>query len=113
MQLVGIRFILVYVDEAHSTEWPLGLDPVEPQRTMGDRIARARTFASQHDIGHFEVVADSWSNTFAETFHAWPDKYFHFNTNLTLLACSQYGSVADAVVDVDCVDVIQALLKGS
>ena len=104
----GIVFVLVYIDEAHSKRWPVGIDHPDPHAGIGDRIDRARRFLPEFRAP-FSMVVDSWSNDFAETFRAWPDRYFHLDPDHRVLHMSTYGRNADALVDVDCLDLIADL----
>ena len=115
MRSAGIHFVLVHVDEAHSRRWPIGNDPPEPHASLDARIARARAFveAERPDPAAFTVVVDAWSNDFAEAFHAWPDAYYVLDPARVVLAKSSYdGTRGDAVVDVDCVDLIERMIEG-
>ena len=105
--------ILIQIDEAHTDKWPVGLDHPATQRDMEDRMARARDFVTINPIDDrsFKVVVDCWSNDFAETFHGWPDKYYCINADYKVVAKSEYGRHQDAMVNVDCVDLIKKLLE--
>ena len=105
--------ILVQTDEAHTDKWPIGLDHTVTQKDMADRVARARNFFSENviDPKAFRVVVDCWSNDFAELFSAWPDKYYCIDADHRVIARSEYGRDQDAVVNLDCVDLIKQLLQ--
>lgn len=103
-----IVFILIQIDEAHSSSWPVGLsNQPEPQSNIEDRLTRANNFVKT-DLVPFDTFVDVWSNDFAETYHAWPDKYFMCDSNLKILEISEYGTKGkqDALIQNDCLDVI-------
>lgn len=88
----GIKVILIQIDEAHSTAWPMALDnQPEPQYTFQDRVNRARMFVEKYDPP-YDVYIDGWHNTFADTFRAWPDKYHCVDENLKVVAKAEYYS---------------------
>ncbi len=106
-----IYFILIQIDEAHSTGWNVGLDDlVEPQKNIGERLERANKLAQ---TSPFDVYVDTWVNDFGEIYHAWPDKYYCFDRNMTILQQSEYGSSgkSNAKIVLDCVDLITSLLS--
>jgi hypothetical protein len=114
----NIQVILIQVDEAHSNAWPLPLDTllnvgrVEPQKTFSDRVARARHFINKYSPP-YKVYIDTWPNTFAEKFRAWPDKYCLVDDKLTIVAKSEYhhDEVKEATVKEDCTVVLERLLN--
>lgn len=110
MRAAGVGFVLVYIDEAHSTLWPVGLALTPPpQVNARDRLRRAREFAAAHDVGDaFRIVADGAGDAFAETFRAWPDKFLRLDAALRVTAMSTYGARADALIDVDCLELLEA-----
>ena len=112
MKQKHIFFVLVYIDEAHSIKWPIGINHPLPQSNFQDRLDNAKNFASSHHIDEnaFTVVVDDWDNLFAETFQAWPDKYYMIDANYKVLAKSEYGSKADALINVDCVELIRQMV---
>lgn len=109
----NIFMILVQIDEAHTDKWPVGLDHPPTQKDMEDRLKRARDFVAANHIDDkaFKVVVDCWSNDFAEFFHSWPDKYYCLDANYKVVAKSEYGRDRDALVNLDCVDLIQKMLE--
>lgn len=113
MKQHNIVFILIQIDEAHSSAWPIGLDnQPEPQASFEERVERANIFAPTCP---FPVYVDTWSNDFAETYHAWPDKYYCFDQSHTVIAKSEYGTEGDenALIKVDCIEVISQLINKS
>ena len=87
-----ILFILIQIDEAHSSAWPIALvNQPEPQKDINDRIIRANEFIVKNSPP-FPIYIDKWSNEFAETYHAWPDKYYCINSNFEIIAMSEYGT---------------------
>lgn len=114
MQDKGIIFILIQIDEAHSSEWPIGLeDQPEPQKDIEERIQRAKQFMKDDNPPSpvFSLYVDTWSNDFAETYHAWPDKFYLVDTNNVILNTSTYGAKQDALIDMDCLDIIKEMIK--
>jgi hypothetical protein len=80
MKQYKIGLILVQINEAHTTKWPLGMnDHPEPQQSFDDRVKRANEFNTTYP--YFNVYVDSWSNTFENTFQAWPDQYYLIDNN--------------------------------
>lgn len=108
MEKKNILFVLIQVDEAHSSAWPAGVEnQPEPQQNIEERIKRANDFESP-----FPVFVDTWENDFAETYHAWPDKYYHINPDMKVLHKSEYGTGDndDALIKYDCLELVKALL---
>lgn len=120
MKEKGILFLLIQIDEAHSTEWPVALEPTpEPQKDIKERLERANNFVNNTlnlnpDV--FPVCVDIWSNEFAETYHAWPDKYCFAkklsDNNYEIIKTSEYGSDGenDARIKVDVLELVMKLL---
>lgn len=113
MKEKDIFFILVQIDEAHTPLWPQGTITLgTPQVDLADRVARALQFASKEIVGmevEFVVCVDPWNNAFADRYRAWPDKYYLLGADGRVLQKSTYGATADAVIDLDCVDLIHLL----
>lgn len=108
----GVKVILVQIDEAHSSAWPMALDEQpEPNSSFQDRINRANQFVRQYDPP-YDVYIDGWDNQFADTFRAWPDKYHCVNRNLRVVAKAEYGTKGDreAVVVQDYCDLLGKLI---
>ena len=105
-----INFILIQIDEAHSTAWPIGLkNDIEPQKTLEERFERAREFI-KNENPPFEILVDTWKNNFAEKYKAWPDKYYCIDKNLIIISKSEYGKKGDALINKDCCDLIEELM---
>ncbi len=97
----NMNVILIQIDEAHSSAWPMALDKqVDPQSCYEDRLQRAIKFKNEYNCP-FPIYVDGWDNIFAETFRAWPDKYHCVNSSFTLLAKSEYGTYSEALIDED------------
>lgn len=115
MQKANIKFILIQIDEAHSTAWPIGLENTpEPQKSFDERVDRTINFVISNEFTQaFEFKIDGWDNEFAETFRAWPDKYYLIDKNYRVLEKSEYGTTGDedALIKLDCVDLICKLIK--
>jgi hypothetical protein len=106
-----INFILIQIDEAHSTAWPNGLkSKTEPQKSLEERIQRANNFVKEEKVP-FTVLVDTWDNDFANKYKAWPDKYYCIDKNLKIIAKSEYGAVKDALINKDCIVLINELLN--
>lgn len=104
-----ILFILIQIDEAHSSLWPAGVtNQPEPQKDIQDRMCRAKKFVDTENVP-FDVYVDNWNNEFAEKYRAWPDKFYHINENKQVITKSSYG--VDAKIIKDCVDVINEIIN--
>jgi hypothetical protein len=75
-----------------------------------DRMARAKEFIEE-DQPPFPVYVDTWEDTFEQTFHAWPDKYYLIDRDMRILKKSTYGAQSDALIDEDCIQVVRAMLS--
>jgi hypothetical protein len=110
----GIQLILVQIDEAHSVDgWPVNLKDAPMSHTnIGERLERARKFIRE-EKPPFPVFVDTWSNSFAEIYRAWPDKYYCVNSDLLITHESEYGDSNEdnALIKVDCTEVIKMLMK--
>lgn len=114
----NINIILIQIDEAHSTAWPLSINAIlnieqpEPQKTFEDRINRANYFVDKYHPP-YNVYIDGWDNQFAELFRAWPDKYHLIDQNMMILAKSDYGTEGEkeAVIVEDCTILLQNLIN--
>jgi len=111
MKEKNIDFILIQIDEAHSTAWPTGLkNNISPQKSLTERFERAKEFIKT-DNPPFTVLVDTWSNSFAEKYKAWPDKYYCIDKNFNIIEKSEYGLKKDALINKDCCEVITELLN--
>lgn len=108
----NIGVFLIYIDEAHSSAWPMYIDEIlnveqpKPQNKIQDRIKRAKYFINEYKPP-YKIYVDTWKNEFAETYKAWPDKYYIIDENLTIIAKSEYnnhneGKNDDAKIIEDC-----------
>jgi hypothetical protein len=106
-----INFILIQIDEAHSTAWPIGLkNSPNPQKSLDERVERALQFIKE-DAPPFEVLVDTWENDFANKYKTWPDKYYCLDKNLKIIGKSQYGANAEALINKDCCALIEELMN--
>ena len=106
-----INLILIQIDEAHSSAWPIGLkNQVLPQKDFKDRIERAQKFVKEENVP-FEVLIDTWENDFANKYKAWPDKYYCLDNKMNIIAKSEYGENSDALINKDCCVLINELLN--
>jgi len=73
----GIKFLTIYIREAHTRdEWPLGNDfcwkrPV----TMEDRMALAKKFVEGMNY-ELPIVVDAFDDPFNDWFSSWPERYY-------------------------------------
>lgn len=111
----NIKFILIQIDEAHSTAWPTELQNTPtPQKDLNERVSRANKFVEENNLYNnkaFTVLVDNWENTFAELFRAWPDVYYLVNKERNVIAKSEYGKYRDALINVDCTEYLAELCK--
>lgn len=124
-----INLVLVYISEAHTNLWPLGLsDHPEPQKNIDDRIQNAQKFLNNNEC-HYTVLVDSWfdedqpqpqpqpqnkrNRNYEEVYHAWPDKYILLDENHTIIAKSTYHKEGerDGKIKLDCVDLLLNLIQ--
>lgn len=113
MEKNKIKFLLIQIDEAHSTAWPIGLkNTPEPQKTFEERLERANNF-NDTENPPFPILVDGWNNEFAELFRAWPDKYYCINNEYKVLAKAEYGSGKedDAKIIEDCTVLIKKIIS--
>jgi len=107
-----VLFILIQIDEAHSTAWSIGLEnEPTPQKDIDDRLARANKFVIDNECP-LPVYVDTWENSFGNKYKSWPDKYYCFDKELTILHKSEYGSYDDeeAKIIVDCIELIKEFI---
>ena len=81
--------MFVYIREAHaSDEWPLGeIVKIQRNRTLEDRLAAARQFVEASPDFPYQVVVDDIGNGFDESFCAWPERYYLFDSAFQLVQC--------------------------
>lgn len=114
----NLNVILIYIDEAHSTAWPLSIDKLlnvpqrEPQKNLEDRIKRAKEMINKYN-SPYPVYVDNWDNNFAELFRAWPDKYHCINNKMQVIAKSEYYQDGDkeALIITDCTILLEKLIN--
>ena len=105
-----ISIILVQIDEAHSTKWPVGLENTPtPQASFNDRVNRGKAFFANVPKSIICTI-DGWDNKFANGFRAWPDVYYLTDSTHTVITKSTYGESRDARIDIDCIDVIKTIM---
>lgn len=113
----NLRVILIQIDEAHSSAWPLSIDSIfnveqpEPHKSFENRLERANHFINKYKPP-YEVYVDTWNNEFAETFKAWPDRYHFIDKDYAIVAKSEYynDTKREAIVIEDCTDVLTRLM---
>jgi hypothetical protein len=116
-----IQFILIQIDEAHSSRWPVSLpETPEPHTCFDDRLERANMAAKElynwvdlvNGYHSITIYVDGFNNQFAEIYRAWPDVYYQINPlTKKVLAKSKYGKYGDAVIDKDCLELIVELMS--
>lgn len=107
----NIRVILIQIDEAHSSAWPVGLkEQPEPQQTFQERIDRANQFVNEYNPP-YHVYIDGWDNKFELLFRAWPDKYHCVDSDLKVIAKAEYGEHIEAVVNKDYTVLLEELME--
>ena len=112
-----INLILIQIDEAHSDAWPMAIDILlnvplaKSHKTFQDRIDRAKYFKETYNPP-FDLYIDGWNNEFAESFRAWPDKYYCINKDKKVIAKSEYNKHGskEATVIVDVTIFIEELI---
>lgn len=91
---------------------------VLPQKSLDDRILRAQQFMQVPIVSAalamvdspIKVAVDTWDNEFGNRLHAWPDVYYLVDLSTKLiLARSTYGMNADALIDIECLDLLDQL----
>ena len=91
---------------------------VLPQKSLEDRILRAKQFMQVPMVtaalamadSPIRVAVDTWDNEFGNRLHAWPDVYYLVDlVSKRILARSTYGMNADALIDVECLDLLDQL----
>lgn len=109
----GIKLLLIHIDEAHSSDtWPVGLkDAPLSHANIDERISRAKQFYD-NEYPPFTTYIDTWSNSYAEIFRAWPDKYYCIDSNLQIEYMSEYGKVGknNALIIKDCTKLIEEMM---
>ena len=91
-----IGIILIQINEAHSTKWPIGKDhcPI-PQKNFEERVERANQFAEDNKCP-YPIYVDDWSDRFEFMFRAWPDKYYYIDVpTKEVFQKSEYGTEGD------------------
>lgn len=108
-----IKFLLVHINEAHSSAWPAGLpDQPEPQKCYADRVCRAEKFVKEYQPKDpFVIRVDGWDNRFDNKFQAWPDKYYLIDSQYKVLAKSEYGAKSDGLINLDSLDLLKDMLE--
>lgn len=114
----NLAVILIQIDEAHSSDWPLAIDSIlgveqpEPHKTIDDRLVRAQEFVDTYNPP-YPIYVDNWNNEFAELFKAWPDRYHCIDKDLKVIAKSQYydDEEREATIVEDCTDILKKLMS--
>ncbi len=120
LQQAKIRVILVHIDEAHSTAWPvnietiLGVEQPEPHASFEDRHNRALDFEKKYQPP-YPVLIDGVDNSFDTMYQSWPDKFYCFDSELKIVAKSEYHGSGDndALIVTDYTVVLENLLQQS
>ncbi len=113
----NLSVILVQIDEAHSSAWPMALEnQPEPQKTFNERVERANYFINEYKPP-YPVYIDGWNNEFGELFRAWPDQFHCIDRNFKVIAKSEYGmynteNEKEAMIIEDYTDTLRKLIDG-
>lgn len=115
LEKIGVRLILIQIHEAHSDAWPIGLkDQPKPNSCYQDRVDRAHQFVKENQPP-YDVYIDGWDDQYEQGFRAWPDRYYYVDLasdmEIRILETSTYGQQRDALIDYDCQQLVQDLLK--
>jgi hypothetical protein len=90
-----INIICLYVREAHVVYrdenkkivggWPIGYTQYEYEqhKNLDERIAMAKIFTDEF-LWHIPTYVDNFENNFDNTYGAWPDRVFLFDSDGTL-----------------------------
>ena len=113
----NLNVILVQIDEAHSDGWPVGIESIlnvpqpSPHKSFQDRIDRANYFVNKYNPS-YPVYIDGWDNIFANTFQAWPDKFYCVDKDLKVISKSEYHKDGDleAKIIVDYTKLLESLI---
>ena len=109
-----IGVILIQINEAHSTKWPIGKEKCpEAQQNFSERVERANQFVIDEECP-YPVYIDGWSNNYELNYRAWPDKYYYVDCkNMKILQKSEYGTDGDqdGVIIDDYVEMLSNILK--
>jgi len=98
LKQLNIGVILIYISEAHSTKWPIGLEYMpEPQKNIEERLSRAQEFANSSQCP-YPIYVDTWENSFDDVYQSWPDKFYWLDENLVIKNQARYDGPLDAVV---------------
>ena len=105
---------MIYIQEAHTKLWPIGLNHPDPQVNFQDRCERARSFVDEEKVPFdFNLYVDTWDNEFSNTYQSWPDRFYLIDDNKRLLASSEYGRDGDedGKVITDCTEILEWLIS--
>ena len=108
MKKNNIGLLLIQIEEAHTTKWPLGFQdhPINHE-TFENRVFRANEFKNK--FSQFEnVYVDGWDNNFENTYQAWPDRFVLIDKDLKILEKSEYSM--DAVIINDYANIIEQMI---
>jgi len=70
-----VAIVFVYVDDAHTSEWPAGVkNQPEPHANQADRERHAQSFAAEHIVSPvMSIMVDGWDNAMDNACGLWPD----------------------------------------
>jgi hypothetical protein len=115
------QLILIYINEAHTREWPIGglprydpedeeglresVDQPGPQVSIEDRYDRMKALAAKLPPSLLENVTwclDTWcppddfvSPTFENLYRAWPDRFVRLDSEGKIVEMTTYGNPAE------------------
>lgn len=83
-----VAVVFVYVDDAHTSEWPAGVvNQPEPQADQADRERRAQSFAAEHIVSPaMSMVVDGWNNAMDKLCALWPDTAYEVDIKTCLIS---------------------------
>lgn len=114
LRRAGVAVVLIYIHEAHSSAWPVGLpDQPEPHACYADRVRRACAFRDANPGLPYPLYLDTWGDAFEQRYRAWPDHYYLVEAATgRLQAQSTYAHVrGEALVDEDLAQLLARLLR--
>jgi len=96
--LPSIRFIVVYILEAHASDtWPMKWAVEWPRpRTLGERVDYALECRRALGVtGTMDLLVDDMNNAFDHAFRAWPTAYYLLNgTTLSYIGDCEMDSAS-------------------
>ena len=57
------------------------------------------------------MLVDDFQDSYDNKYQVWPDKYYCIDKNMKIIEMSQYGKLKDALINKDCLELVNDLLK--